>query len=161
MNAPHDPPARPAPPTLASPGRRLFHLLIALAGWALFLYWWWLVLGRLDPAHVRFTVLFILATLAGCILLTAGWVFHNLRIFRRKGPRTHVRISSYQFTRDRVGRTLVFASPIERLATAPVIQIRLEHEGKAYRALESLGERSPSSTRVTAPVAAAGPEPRP
>lgn len=160
MTAPHDRPASPAPssasPTLASPGRRLFHLLIALGGWALFVYWWWLVLGRLDPAHVRFTVVFILGTLASCVLLTVGWVFHNLRIFRRKGPRLRVPPSSYEFERDRLGRELRFASPGERLRASPVVEIRLERDGKTYRALERLDERTQAAP--ASPLAARGRE---
>jgi hypothetical protein len=116
--------------------------MVAAAGWLLFLYWWWLVLARLDPAHVRFTLLFIGITLVVCVALTAGWALHNLRIFRRKTPRDHVPTATYEFKRDRLGRHLFFADRAELVARAQVVQIRLEHEGKVYRAFEKLAARS-------------------
>jgi hypothetical protein len=142
---------RPTPPTQAGPLRRAFHTLIATAGWIVFGYWWWLVLGRLDPVHVRWTLVFIALTLALSVLLTAAWAFHNLRIFRLRGPRTQVPRTTYEFKRDRLGRPIVFADRRELLEKAQVVQIGLEHEGKTYRAFERVAA---SFTRSHPPAAA-------
>ena len=131
-------PARPQPPTQAGAGRRLFHLLMAVAGWALFLWWWWLVLGRTDPAEVRFTAIFIVVTLALCVGVTALWAAHNISIFRRRGPRTRVRDVKYDFSRDRLGRSVSFTGSLEQMEVEPIVHIRLEHEGKVYRTASSV-----------------------
>lgn len=130
--------ARPRPPTQAGTGRRLLHLLIALAGWALFLWWWWLVLGRTDPQEVRFTGIFILATLVLCVVMTGLWAAHNVAIFKRRGPRKRVRDVTYDFSRDRLGRVVSFGGPLEQMEIAPIVHIRLEHEGKVYRTAASV-----------------------
>ena len=130
---PENRPVRPTPPTQAGPVRRLVHLLIALAGWVLFVYWWWLVFHRLDPRQVRFTVIFILGTLVVCVGLTGLWAAHNIGIFKRRGPRLKVREARHDFARDRLGRSVSFTGGLERLREEPIVHIRLEHQGKVYR----------------------------
>ena len=39
-------------PEQASPARRVFHTLIAIAGWALFIYWWWLVVQHVSRQEI-------------------------------------------------------------------------------------------------------------
>ena len=137
---PESAPTRPAPPTLASPERQLFHFLIALAAWVLFVYWWLLVLGRVSPEHARFTGIFIAATGIVVVVLHAVWTIHNRLIFERRGPRKGNRPVVPDFSRDRLGRHLVFRGSPEELQHEPVIHIRLEHEGKVYRA-DAIAER--------------------
>jgi hypothetical protein len=146
-------------PTLPSKGRRLCHLLVCMAGWVLFVWWWWIVLGRLDPAHVRFTAVFLTVTLAGVVALTAWWAFHNGRIHRRKRPRTQVPGASFAFERDRLGRPLSFADGLAAIGRARVVQIRLENDGKIYRALGSQGTDGRVPLEVWRPTVAAGAPP--
>ena len=56
-------------PKQASRWRRVFHTLIAATGWAVFAYWWTIVVGRVSPHEVRFTVLFVLGSFVLCILV--------------------------------------------------------------------------------------------
>jgi hypothetical protein len=142
MIAPVTLPARPQPPSQASPGRRLFHLLLAIAGWVLFVYWWILVLGRVSREEVRFTGIFILVTAVVVVAVTAIWSIHNRMLYRRKGPRTHVRIVPEDYTRDRLGRHVSFAGTPEALRTDPFVLIRLEHEGKTYRPASGIRSRA-------------------
>ena len=79
------------PPLQASPARRVLHTLIAVAGWALFVYWWWVVFHRVSRHEVRFTVLFVTLSLLAIVLTTSIWAYHNVRIYRRLGPRWKVR----------------------------------------------------------------------
>ena len=51
------------PQRYASPGRRLVHSLFALGGWALFIYWWYLVLRHVTRAEFMYTGLLLLAAL--------------------------------------------------------------------------------------------------
>jgi hypothetical protein len=124
-------------PTLARPGRRLFHTLIAAAGWTLFVWWWWIVIRSVSSEAVRFTLVFVGVTAAVVVLVTAVWSLHNLQIFKRKGPRTQRRPVVESYTRDRLGRHVVFAQSRLFVQSVPVILIRLEHQGKVYRASSS------------------------
>jgi hypothetical protein len=123
----------PRPPSQAGPFRRAFHSIVALAGWVLFLWWWWLVLQRVGRDEVRYTVLFIVWTLVVCVGLTAVWAYHNLRIFRRRGPRMKVRTPIESFTHDRLGRTVDFATPIEGLRLERQVWIEVDSDRKRYR----------------------------
>src|SRR6267143_6372455 len=101
-------PHRPKPPFQARPVRRAFHTVLALAGWVLFVYWWWLVFRRVTPGEIRFTLLFIGIALAVIVLITAFWALHNRRIFKRKGPRKLVREKMADYSRDSIGRAVEF-----------------------------------------------------
>ena len=125
-------------PTEPSPARRVVHLVIAGAGWALYLYWWWLVLQRVSMDHVRFTGIFLGVTLIVVVGVTALWSAHNLAIHRRRGDRKVVRTAHEVYERDRIGRRIAFKGTREELRSDPVIQIRLEHEGKTYRPSSTL-----------------------
>jgi hypothetical protein len=139
-------PLGPRPPTQASVGRRVFHLLVALAGWVLFVWWWIIVLWRVDHHQVRITGIFVGVTLLVCVVLTTVWTYHNLRIWRHRGPRTQVRESQEDYARDRLGRSVAFKGDEHQLKNDPVIVVRMEHEGKVYRpssAPQSRAEPSP------------------
>ena len=132
------------PPIVAGPARRVLHSLVALAGWALFVYWWWIVFHRVSRHEVRFTALFIVASLALIVLVTLGWTWHNLRIWKRKGPRTHVRAATSDFARDGVGRAVSFPAAGPDRHTAPVVYVRMTDDGKRYDAAVGLPPRAPS-----------------
>ena len=129
------------PPIQATPARRVFHTLIASAGWALFLYWWWIVFHRVSRHEVRFTVLFVAVALLLIVLVTAIWAWHNVRIFKRKGPRTRVREVSPDYSHDRVGRPVTFAAAGPDRREAPVVHVRFTAEGKAYAPAAELPPR--------------------
>jgi hypothetical protein len=120
------------PPLQAGPVRRVFHALVTLAGWALFVYWWWIVFHRVSRHDVRFTVLFIVISLAIIVLATLAWAWHNLRIFKRRGPRTHVRETTPDFSHDGVGRAVAFPTGSLDRHTAPVVYVRFSGEDKSY-----------------------------
>lgn len=134
------------PPTLPTPGRRMLHLGIALAGWALFLYWWWLVLHDVTPDQMRFTGILIAATLALSMLLTIAWVFHNLRIFKARTNRTHVRPVVEDFSRDRRGREVKIEGSAAALKSAPGIRIEIVGSEKTYLPASQIRGRGPNGT---------------
>ena len=141
-------------PTQASPARRVFHTLITLAGWALFVYWWSVVVHRVSRHEVRFTVLFVLVSLVICVALTGLWVLHNRSIFRRKGPRTAVREAVLDYSRDPLGRTVTFEASAEDLLRAPVVRVLIEYDRKQYHLVspETRGRRGiPSPLPVSTP----------
>jgi len=134
------------PPIQAGPARRLFHLIVAVAGWVLFVYWWWLVMRRVSDEDIRFTGFFLFVTFVICVTVTAAWSFHNHGIFRRRGPRTKVREVPEDFSRDRLGRAVSFKATTEQLKAEPIVHIRLEHDGKVYRPGSSVNARDPNGT---------------
>jgi uncharacterized membrane protein len=129
------------PPIVAGPARRVFHTLLAIAGWAVFIYWWWIVFHRVSRHEVRFTAVFIAISLAVIVLATLAWAWHNLRIFERKGPRTAIRDTKHEFTHDGVGRPVSFPPGGPDRTTAPVIYVRWTEEGKRYDPSASLPAR--------------------
>ncbi len=119
-------------PTRGGPARRAFHALLALAGWVLFVYWWWLVFRRVSAAEIRFTLLFIAIALAAIVALTAAWAIHNVWIYRRRGPRRSVKAVDEDFARDTVGREVLLPTVPEICRVAAVVSVRVRHGAKVY-----------------------------
>lgn len=140
-----DRPSPIPPPQQAGPARRVFHALITLTGWAVFLYWWWIVFHRVSGREVRFTLLFIAISLGVIVVVTLVWAWHNLRIFRRRGQRMHVRESTPDFSHDGVGRDVAFPAGELTPQTAPVIYVRFTDVGKSYEFAPWLPPRKDSA----------------
>jgi hypothetical protein len=137
----------PAPakrePLEAEPGRRVLHTVLAMIGWVLFAYWWWLVFRRVNATEVRYTLWFIGIALAVITLVTALWALHNLRVARRFGPRTKMREVREDFSRDTVGRPVTLPAVPHECLTAPFILVRIEDGTKVYES-RAAGGRTPA-----------------
>ena len=120
-------------PLQAGPVRQAFHTLVALGGWVLFVYWWWLVFRRVRPTEIQFTLWFIALSLAAIVLVTALWAIHNVRLFRGKPARTQVRAVEQDSSRDSIGRPVGMPAVPEECFTASLIVIRIEDGSKVYR----------------------------
>jgi hypothetical protein len=118
------------PPFLAGPARRALHTVVAVAGWVLFIYWWWIVARRVGQGEIRSTVLFIVISLAVIVLLTIVWAFHNKRISDVRGPRAKVRTVTPDFSHDGIGRVVEYRATDRQ--TAPIVYVRLEQGAKVY-----------------------------
>ena len=137
---------QPLPPILAGPVRRVFHTLVALGGWVLFGYWWWLVARRVSAQEVRFTLLLIGIALDVIVLVTAAWALHNILIFRRRGPRTHLRAVSQDYSHDTLGRSVQLPMVPGDCLTAGIVKVRLQDGGKVYVAASyGAGPGSPAA----------------
>jgi hypothetical protein len=110
----------------------VFHTLIALGGWTLFVWWWWIVFRRVSRAEVELTLAFIGLSLVIIVLLTVIWAIHNVRIHRIRGPRTHVRGVDPDYTRDGVGRAVRFPQVPEVCRTAALVRIGIQNGSKVY-----------------------------
>ena len=140
------PPAK-REPIQAEPARQLFHAVIAVAGWAVFAYWWWLVFRRVNATEVRYTVWFLAVALFVIVFVTALWALHNKMLFRRLGPRTKLREVQEDFSRDTVGRPVDMPAVPEECLTADIIVIRIEGQTKVYQPVEST-RRPPGPRRL-------------
>lgn len=125
-------PGQPRHPIHAGPSRRAFHTLVALAGWALFAYWWWLVARRVSAHEIRSTLLGIGIALGVILVLTALWVVHNIRIFRIRGPRQQMRPVAQDSSHDTVGRNVKFPAVPEDCLSAAVVHVRIREGVKIY-----------------------------
>lgn len=124
----------PEPLQQAGPVRRTMHYLLALAGWVLFVYWWLLVLGQTGREQIVWTLVFIGISLAVIVLVTVLWVVHNVRIFRRKGPRLHLGVRPVAARESDPGMAPVLVRDVADLRFAPVVRVVVEDGLKAYRA---------------------------
>lgn len=122
----------PRAETEARPARRVLHAFMALAGWVLFVYWWWIVFRRVSEHEIRFTLLFLAVALAIIVVVTVFWVVHNRTIFARKGARKKP-VESLSFVkRDSTGRRVRFAEPRETLMGSSLVRIEVQETEKVY-----------------------------
>lgn len=122
--------ARLSPTPLRGWPQRLMHLAALAVGWGLFFWGWHDVLGQ----HWNTTALvwLIAASLVLLPVVTVGWVLHNVKIHRRKGPRTGVRKVDETYRHDWNGREI--AADFAALARASVVVVDVEGKRKVYRA---------------------------
>ena len=122
----------PDPRSEAGQVRQALHILLAGAGWVLFIYWWSIVLARVTPREIRFTALFIGISLVVVVAATVIWVMHNVAIFRRRGPRTKVRPVDQQVRVDHLGRSLRLETDADALRAARLVRVLVDGERKIY-----------------------------
>ena len=116
----------------AHPARRALHHLMALAGWILFVYWWWIVFQRVSETEIRFTLVFIALALAFVVLITVFWVLHNRAIWKRKGPRRKPIESPGFVKRDSLGRRVRFAESRQKMLESSLVRVDVEQTEKVY-----------------------------
>jgi hypothetical protein len=109
----------------------VFHLVVAIAGWALFVYWWAIVLGRTGASEMRFTGWFLALSLFAVLLVTGAWVAHNTHLYRARNARKQVRRLRVSFHQDTLGRS-VQAEDDQSLTRAAFIRIVVDGGRKRY-----------------------------
>lgn len=114
--------------------RRVLHLAIAIAGWILFGYWWWLVFGRVSRAEVRFTAIFIAVTTLVAVTVTSLWSAHNKRMYRRGDRRVASPLVLGDFTQDTLGRDVSLEGGIEQVRNRAWVHVHVEGDRKSYGA---------------------------
>ncbi len=117
--------------------RGVCHALVALGAWALFFYWWREVLGFTRGGDVIFVLVFLAIAVSATTLLNLVWVGHNVRIFRRKGPRTHVPEVSQERDTDSLGRPIRLTAPAS-IRRCPVVTISADEKEKSLTAGETI-----------------------
>lgn len=89
------------------------HLLIAVASWILFAYFWYITLAYKFSGRRQFLELLALFVFAVVIfVMTVLWVRHNVKIWLQKGPRKQVPPVNFSLTRDKFGREVNISADI-------------------------------------------------
>ncbi len=105
------------------------HALIVACTWALFFYWWSIVLPATRLSDATWAIFAILAVSLCTVALTLGWVRYNLGIYRRKGPRRKIPDVSERVSADVLGRDLVHGG-WEALRASPLITVAVDGENR-------------------------------
>jgi hypothetical protein len=98
--------------------------------WLAFAVTWWFVLRR-DPRAWLPDLAVPVVTVVVVTVLTLAWVKHNLRIYRRKGPRRGRPDPGGPWRTDSLGRRLQFARSSK---TASVVTVSVRGGVKRYEA---------------------------
>jgi len=117
--------------------RRWLHVAIAVSGWALFGYWWWIVAHRTSQREVALSAVFLAVTLVLVLGTTGFWVLHNRGIHRRKGARQTPPPESPEATQDALGRPLLCEGGAETLRGAGFVRVVVGERDKRNRAVGS------------------------
>jgi hypothetical protein len=80
--------------------------LAILGGWLVFGWSWMRVARETSPDTVLWGVGAIGAITVLVIATTAWWIVHNIRIYKKKGPRRSVPIAMPGYRQDFLGREL-------------------------------------------------------
>ncbi len=117
--------------------RGICHSLVALGAWVLFFYWWDEVLAFTRSRDVILVLVFLGVTVSVTTLINLVWVGHNVRIYRRKGPRTRIPEVSQERDTDSLGRPirLTAAGSIRR---SPVVTVSADEKEKSLKAGETV-----------------------
>ncbi len=108
--------------------RHAVHLFASLLMWALFGWYWYLVMQRqVGPSSLRAVGLLLLISLAG-FALTLLWVAHNRRVAARNRRRGAPPAVAEERAADHLGRSL--AGPdAASLKAAKVVVVALDAQG--------------------------------
>ena len=106
------------------------HVVIAAVVWGLFAWAWYVVFLKRTNDQTLNGVLALGAFLLIMLLVTLGWVRHNLRIYERRGPRTQVPTVREDWSRDVLGRTV--EADWAAVRSASVVVIETEESVKRY-----------------------------
>ncbi|MBD3179011.1 hypothetical protein GF321_04755 [bacterium] len=113
--------------------RLVLHIVMILAGWAIFGYFWFTVIrrgwyGRGIPLTLIAMALFSVLL----VILNSLWIRHNKNIAKDNRRKSVPEIEDSAFIPDKTGLEIVF-NDIEALKEAPVIEIEVTEGRKLIR----------------------------
>jgi len=82
--------------------------------WLLFVGLWFRVYRVTTVSDVVQAGVLLSSLIAAYCVVVGSWVFHNIAIYRRKGPRTGVRMVRYSSIHDRLGHYLRYQTDLKR-----------------------------------------------
>jgi hypothetical protein len=120
--------------------RHLLHVIVSLAMWCLFGYYWHVVLGREVGSSTLRALALLGLTVAVGLVATLLWVGHNLRLARKFSGRRRQTPSATppRLERDTIGRGITHPG-LADLRAARVVDITADTTTKSY-AVGRLGD---------------------
>jgi hypothetical protein len=113
-----------------SRARTLLQPVLLTAAWLLFAWSWSEVLGKTSPSAMRSSAILVGVAFVSVVAVTWWWIAHNLRIYRKKGPRKSVPAVQRDFSKDFLGRVL--PDDLGLLERAPLLVIVSRGERKRF-----------------------------
>ncbi len=114
--------------------RFVLHVIIGIAGWTAFGYFWFTVIRRGVGSKVPVSIVAMAVFMILLVALTSIWVKHNIRISKRNRRRSAVAISKQPYTLDKVGAE-VEIEDIEALKNSALIEITVTESKKVFKSL--------------------------
>lgn len=117
--------------------RHLLHVLLSIAMWGLFAYYWHVVLGReMGEGTLRALVILGLVVVLG-LAATVAWVGHNLRLARKFADRRRQvrQVDEPELARDTIGRPVTHPG-LDRLRQATIVDVAADQETKTFTTVE-------------------------
>jgi hypothetical protein len=114
------------------------------AGWAAFGWSWVRVAGETPASTMIWSIAAIAIIAIVIVSTTLGWIAHNLRIYRRKGPRRAVPQVQREFKRDFLGREL--NADWLALYDAALIAVVVVEDRKSFEPVGTETVREPALT---------------
>ena len=117
--------------------RQLAHKLVGCFFWALMVALWIALVreGKAGTANFAYSAQY-LGLIAGAVLaVTFWWIHHNMRVYRRKGPRSGRAELPPRLDEDRLGRPIRWqldGGPEGVLEESHLV-VALDGEAKVYR----------------------------
>ena len=109
--------------------QKVGHVLFVILGWVLFIWFWHIAAGEpWDSAPLMFL---IIGSIIVSPLVTLFWIFHNMGIYKRKGPRKGMANVQPFYDVDWSGREVT--ADWAALTSARVVVIEVDEFGKNYR----------------------------
>jgi hypothetical protein len=110
--------------------RSLLQPILLAAAWLLFAWSWATVLGETSAETMRASAILVGLAFVSVVAVTWWWIAHNLRIYRRKGPRKSVPTVQRDFSTDFLGRVL--PDDLGLLQRAPLLVVVSRGERKRF-----------------------------
>jgi hypothetical protein len=86
---------------------RLLRGLFLVFLWLVFVALWYRVYGITTVSDITGAITYLTGITAVYAVLVTAWIFHNLAIYRKKGPRKRVILLDFAAIHDRLGSYIV------------------------------------------------------
>jgi hypothetical protein len=109
--------------------RHLIHVVLSVAMWVVFAYYWRVVLGRdISPGNLRAVTILGVVVVAG-LVATVLWVGHNLRLARKFAGRRRATPEPLrpELTHDTIGRPVAHPG-LDELRAARVVDVMVDED---------------------------------
>lgn len=125
--------------------RDAVHLAGLVVPWMVVGWLWWRVAQTATPGQLTLAVVLVLAVAAISLPLNFAWVVHNVRIFRRRGPRTGLTAPQGEYHVDWAQRPVTADWPAIRASAVVIVSPTAER--KVFAPGETVGQAAPPLAR--------------